>query len=56
MLASRGEFVGPLHGIPWGVKDILAVPGYRTTWGATPYRDQVRDAQATVVTRLEQAG
>jgi Asp-tRNA(Asn)/Glu-tRNA(Gln) amidotransferase A subunit family amidase len=53
---AAGDDRGPLHGIPWGVKDILAVPGYRTTWGATPYKDEVRDAQATVVTRLEQAG
>ena len=52
----RGHYRGPLHGIPCGVKDLFAVPGYRTTWGAAPYQDQVRPEQATVVTRLEQAG
>ena len=46
----------PLHGIPWGAKDLLAVSGYRTTWGAGPYRDQVIDADATVVKRLDAAG
>ena len=39
--ARRGEFRGPLHGIPWGAKDLLAVAGAPTTWGAAPYRDQV---------------
>src|SRR5699024_11172133 len=47
---------GPLHGIPWGVKDMFAVPGYPTTFGAAPYRDQVLDYKATVVERLEAAG
>ena len=53
---ARGEARGPLHGIPWGGKDLLAVPGYRTTWGAAPYRDQVIDETATVVSRLDSAG
>ncbi|MFQ5696206.1 MAG: amidase, partial [Terriglobia bacterium] len=53
---ARGRYRGPLHGIPWGAKDLLAVPGYRTTWGATPYKEQVREEKATVVQRLEQAG
>ena len=53
---ARGNYRGPLHGIPWGAKDILAVPGYRTTWGAAPYKDQVRKEKATVVKRLEEAG
>jgi Asp-tRNA(Asn)/Glu-tRNA(Gln) amidotransferase A subunit family amidase len=52
----RGEYRGPLHGIPWGAKDLLAVRGYPTTWGASPYRDQVFDYDATVVERLDAAG
>jgi len=47
---------GPLHGIPWGAKDLLATKGIRTTWGATPYKDQVFQINATVVDRLEKAG
>ena len=47
---------GPLHGIPWGAKDLLAVRGAPTTWGATPYKDQVIDMDATVVQRLDDAG
>jgi|SRR5687768_283918 len=53
---ARGHYRGPLHGIPWGAKDLLAVKGYRTTWGAGPYRDQVIDEDATVVERLDAAG
>jgi Asp-tRNA(Asn)/Glu-tRNA(Gln) amidotransferase A subunit family amidase len=53
---ARGKYRGPLHGIPWGAKDLLAVKGYRTTWGAGPYRDQVIDVDATVVQRLDAAG
>lgn len=53
---SRGRYRGPLHGIPWGAKDLLATKGYRTTWGAGPYKDQVIDADATVVQRLDNAG
>ncbi|CAN5291702.1 amidase [soil metagenome] len=53
---GRGNWRGPLHGIPWGAKDLLAVRGYRTTWGAGPFRDQVIDADATVVQRLDAAG
>jgi Asp-tRNA(Asn)/Glu-tRNA(Gln) amidotransferase A subunit family amidase len=53
---ARGRYRGPLHGIPWGAKDLLAVKGYKTTWGAGPYRDQVIDADATVVKRLDEAG
>ena len=52
----QGYYRGPLHGIPWGAKDLLAVKGYKTTWGAMPYKDQRIDLDATVVTRLEQAG
>lgn len=51
-----GRYRGPLHGIPWGAKDLLAVRAYPTTWGAGPYRDQVLDVDATVVRRLEEAG
>jgi Asp-tRNA(Asn)/Glu-tRNA(Gln) amidotransferase A subunit family amidase len=52
----KGKHRGPLHGIPWGAKDLLAVRGYKTTWGAGPYKDQVIDADATVVQRLDAAG
>ncbi len=47
---------GPLHGIPWGVKDILAYPGYPTTWGVGQYRNRVLDVKAAVAERLENAG
>src|SRR5262249_7243429 len=47
---------GPLHGIPYGVKDLLAAKGAPTTWGAAPYKDQVFDEDATVVRRLGEAG
>src|SRR6059036_1364082 len=53
---KAGRWRGPLHGIPYGVKDLLATKGDETTWGAEPYRDQVFDADATVVTRLRNAG
>lgn len=53
---NAGEYRGPLHGIPWGAKDLMAVPGYPTTWGATPYRDQAFDHTATIAQRLEDAG
>jgi Asp-tRNA(Asn)/Glu-tRNA(Gln) amidotransferase A subunit family amidase len=52
----RGKYRGPLHGIPWGAKDLLAVRGYKTTWGAGPYKDQTIDTDATVVQRLDAAG
>ena len=51
-----GRYKGPLHGIPWGAKDLLATKGIRTTWGASPYKDQVIDEDATVVQRLDAAG
>jgi Asp-tRNA(Asn)/Glu-tRNA(Gln) amidotransferase A subunit family amidase len=51
-----GKYRGPLHGIPWGAKDLLAVRGYKTTWGAGPFKEQVIDADATVVQRLDAAG
>ncbi|MDP6611855.1 MAG: amidase [Candidatus Marinimicrobia bacterium] len=53
---ARGKYRGPLHGIPWGAKDLLAVPGYKTTWGAAPFKDQVLNEKATVVEKLEEAG
>ncbi|HUV64289.1 MAG TPA: amidase [Sedimentisphaerales bacterium] len=53
---AAGRYRGPLHGIPWGAKDLLAVKGYKTTWGAMPYKDQVIDLDATVVRRLQEAG
>jgi Asp-tRNA(Asn)/Glu-tRNA(Gln) amidotransferase A subunit family amidase len=51
-----GRYRGPLHGIPWGAKDLLAEDSYRTTWGAEPYVDQTVPYDATVVRRLEDAG
>lgn len=53
---KAGKYRGPLHGIPWGTKDLLATTGIKTTWGATPYKDQVIDLDATVVERLRDAG
>ncbi len=53
---AQGIYRGPLHGIPYGIKDLFAVKGYPTTWGATPYKDQVIDENATVVEKLEEAG
>ena len=53
---KAGKYRGPLHGIPWGAKDLLATKGIKTTWGAEPYRDQVIDYDATVVERLRDAG
>lgn len=51
-----GKDRGPLHGIPWGAKDLIAVPGYKTTWGAGEFQDQILDVTATVVRRLDEAG
>jgi Asp-tRNA(Asn)/Glu-tRNA(Gln) amidotransferase A subunit family amidase len=53
---ARGIDRGPLHGIPWGAKDLFAAKGYRTTWGAKPFEDQVIDVDATVVESLDLAG
>lgn len=53
---AAGRWRGPLHGIPYGAKDLLAARGTKTTWGAQPYRDQVIDETATVVRKLEDAG
>ncbi|MFI5121072.1 MAG: amidase [Thermoanaerobaculia bacterium] len=51
-----GKWRGPLHGVPYGVKDLLATKGIPTTWGATPYRTQVFEEDATAVKRLHDAG
>ena len=51
-----GKWRGPLHGVPYGVKDLLATKGIPTTWGAEPYRNQVFGEDATVVARLREAG
>lgn len=51
-----GRYRGPLHGIPYGIKDLFAVKGVRTTWGAAPYAEQVFDYDATAVVRLRAAG
>jgi Asp-tRNA(Asn)/Glu-tRNA(Gln) amidotransferase A subunit family amidase len=53
---ADGLYRGYLQGIPYGAKDLLAVKGYKTTWGAVPYKDQVIDDTATVVKKLEEAG
>lgn len=53
---AAGKYRGPLHGIPYGAKDLLAVKGYKTTWGAEPYKDQVLDVNAAVIEKLEAAG
>lgn len=53
---AAGKDRGPLHGIPWGAKDLIAVPGYPTTWGSPLFREQVRKETATVYRRLEEAG
>jgi Asp-tRNA(Asn)/Glu-tRNA(Gln) amidotransferase A subunit family amidase len=53
---AAGKYRGVLHGIPWGAKDLLAVKGYPTTWGAGGFEHQTFDEDATVVRRLDQAG
>jgi len=53
---AAGKYRGPLHGIPYGVKDLLATKGIRTTWGAAPFKDRIIDEDATVIKRLEAAG
>ena len=53
---AAGRYRGPLHGIPWGAKDLFATKGIRTTFGATPYEQQLLDYDATVVERLRDAG
>lgn len=53
---ASGRYRGPLHGIPYGAKDLLAYPGHPTTWGAMPYKDQRMDETATVISKLDAAG
>lgn len=53
---AAGKYRGPLHGLPWGAKDLLAVKGYRTTWGAAGFEKQMIDEDAVVVQRLDAAG
>ena len=53
---KRGKYRGPLHGIPWGAKDLFATRGIKTTWGAEPYRDQLINYDSAVVERLREAG
>src|SRR5579864_105631 len=53
---AAGRYRGPLHGLPWGAKDLLAAKGYRTTWGAGGFENQTIDEDATVVQRLDAAG
>ncbi len=53
---SAGKYRGILHGIPFGVKDLLATKDYKTTWGAMPFKDQKINEDATVITKLEKAG
>jgi len=53
---AAGRYRGPLHGIPWGAKDLIAVAGYPTTWGASPFVSQTLEDTATVAKRLEAAG
>lgn len=53
---AHGNYRGPLHGIPWGAKDLIAYPGYKTTWGAGPFKEQTLNMKATVARKLEEAG
>jgi Asp-tRNA(Asn)/Glu-tRNA(Gln) amidotransferase A subunit family amidase len=53
---AAGRYRGPLHGIPWGIKDLAAAKDYPTTWGAGPFKERVIDHNATVVNRLNDAG
>ena len=53
---AKGNYKGPLHGIPWGAKDIISVKGFKTTWGAAVFKEQVFDYDASVVEMLREAG
>ncbi len=53
---AAGKYRGALHGIPWGAKDIIAVKGYKTTWGTPPLKDQMLDYDASIVEMLREAG
>ncbi|MCI0704702.1 MAG: amidase, partial [Planctomycetia bacterium] len=53
---AAGKYRGPLHGIPWAAKDLIAYPGYKTTWGAGHFKEQMIEEKATVAARLDEAG
>src|SRR3989338_3793078 len=53
---KAGKYRGPLHGIPYGIKDLLSTKTHKTTWGEMPYKDQVIDEDATVIEKLGEAG
>ena len=53
---AAGKYKGPLHGIPWGAKDIIAVKGFKTTWGSPAFKEQMFDYDASVVEMLRDAG
>jgi Asp-tRNA(Asn)/Glu-tRNA(Gln) amidotransferase A subunit family amidase len=53
---AAGKYRGPLHGIPWGAKDIITVKGHKTTWGSDAYKDQVLDNEASIVEMFRDAG
>jgi Asp-tRNA(Asn)/Glu-tRNA(Gln) amidotransferase A subunit family amidase len=53
---AEGKYRGPLHGIPWGAKDLIAVPGYPTSWGIPYHKERELDSHATVAKRLNEAG
>jgi len=53
---AAGQYRGPLHGIPYGAKDLLSIAGYTTTWGAAPYKNQIINETAEIIKRLDQAG
>ncbi|KAF0897082.1 hypothetical protein E2562_033632 [Oryza meyeriana var. granulata] len=55
-LLEQGKYLGPLHGIPYGLKDIIAVPEYKTTWGSRTFENQVLDIEASVYKRLKSTG
>uniref|UniRef100_A0A803NVN2 Amidase domain-containing protein n=1 Tax=Cannabis sativa TaxID=3483 RepID=A0A803NVN2_CANSA len=55
-LLDKGVYLGPLHGIPYGLKDIISVPKYKTTWGSTTFKNQVLNTEAWVYKRLKSAG
>ncbi|KAK6924590.1 Amidase signature domain [Dillenia turbinata] len=55
-LLDQGVYLGPLHGIPYGLKDTVSVPGYKTTWGSKTFKNQVLDIEAWVYKRLKSAG
>ncbi|RVW72898.1 Glutamyl-tRNA(Gln) amidotransferase subunit A [Vitis vinifera] len=55
-MLARGIYLGPLHGIPYGLKDIISVPQYKTTWGSRTFKDQVLDIEASVYKKLKSAG